>query len=406
MRRVLVCTALGLLPGGLSASPVSPHAHQAVEIIQQLRDIGLPRSDDFQAGPPAKVPGLLRLLNQELKALIVEDLNDQNRHAVPSENEILEQLTAAGWEEIPNHKWNAYGEIREIKFDWMTGYDPGILIVSTQLWLPCGGADPDSAIYIFQGLARHWDLILATESDFDPAGENDETGLQYQISPPDSRGRWFLLVAHVAPFCRRNTSVLRYKALRPGAAPEKPIVLLAGQATVNSFFDPPFRIDVDTDRFTLTHGITRKLDGEPGVAIFHFDLSKGQRTFPLALTPEDFLDQWTQMSWEDARRWTKSPSDSSLLQWHLQLSGLASDSTEIESVRRCPHPHADDQRWLVELSIDQRLNPTIGVEQLYIEVLSSAGTFYLAGIRTSDLPACHGKTPPTSYVEHVLPHWW
>jgi hypothetical protein len=95
-----------------------------------------------------------------------------------------------------------------------------------------------------------------------------------------------------------------------------------------------------------------------------------------------------------------------LLQWHLQLSGLASDSTEIESVRRCPHPHADDQRWLVELSIDQRLNPTIGVEQLYIEVLSSAGTFYLAGIRTSDLPACHGKTPPTSYVEHVLPHWW
>ena len=94
-----------------------------------------------------------------------------------------------------------------------------------------------------------------------------------------------------------------------------------------------------------------------------------------------------------------------MMQWHLQLSGLASDSAEIVSVRPCPQPHADDQRWLVELSIDQNSNPTIGFEHLYIEVLRSAGIFYLAGIRTSDLPACPGTTPPASYLEHVLPYW-
>jgi hypothetical protein len=55
-----------------------------VEIIRQLRSIGLPNSIDFDSVPPDKVPGLLRLLNQELKALLVEDLNDRNRHAVPS----------------------------------------------------------------------------------------------------------------------------------------------------------------------------------------------------------------------------------------------------------------------------------------------------------------------------------
>ena len=53
-----------------------------METIQQLRAIGLPNSTDLESGPPDKVPGLLRLLNQELKALIVEDLNDRNRHAV------------------------------------------------------------------------------------------------------------------------------------------------------------------------------------------------------------------------------------------------------------------------------------------------------------------------------------
>jgi hypothetical protein len=66
---------------GLRANPISIHARKAVETMQQLRTIGVPK---FEAGPPAKVPGMLRLRKQELKALIIEDLNDQNRHSFPA----------------------------------------------------------------------------------------------------------------------------------------------------------------------------------------------------------------------------------------------------------------------------------------------------------------------------------
>ena len=79
-----------------NAQQWSPHARRAVEIIQQLRAIPIPNSDELEAGPPANVPGLLRQLNQELKALIIADLNDGTKHAVPDEEEILEQLRAAG----------------------------------------------------------------------------------------------------------------------------------------------------------------------------------------------------------------------------------------------------------------------------------------------------------------------
>ena len=199
----------------------------------------------MESGPPAKVPGLLKLLNHELRALIAEDLNDTSRNAVPSEEEIMEQLTAAGWEEIPSHKWNAYGEIRHLEFDWEPGYEHGILIVSTQLWLPCGSPDPDSAIYVFQGAARHWELALAAESDFDPAGESDETGMQSEISPSDPGGRWFLIVAHVPPYCRRAHNVVRYMALRPGVKPDQPISLISGQESIHPFFQPPFQVRVD-----------------------------------------------------------------------------------------------------------------------------------------------------------------
>ena len=390
-----------------AAQQVSPHAQKAVQTILQLRAIGLPANDDYASGPPEKVPSLLRLLNQELQALIVEDLNDPTRHGVPNEDEVLEQLTAAGWEEIPNHKWNAYGEIRQMKFDWKTGYEPGVLIVSTQLWLPCGSSDPDSAIYVFQGAARQWKLVLTAESDFDPAGERDEIGMQYDISPPDSHGHWYLSIAHVPPSCLRSNTPVSYKVLRPGTRADQPIVVLSGRESINPFFDPAFRIDLQTDWFALTLGKVRKLDGGPGVAIFRYDVSGDQlrRMAPLALRPEDFLDQWVQLNWDEAKRWTRASSDSALEKWHSKLNSLASDSTEIESVDPCSGTSEGDPDWLLELSIDDRLNPSLEEDILYIEVAKKDGNFVLAEVMDKRPSRCSDRTPMTPFVDHDLPQW-
>jgi hypothetical protein len=259
---------------------------------------------------------------------------------------------------------------------------------------------------VFQGIARRWDLVLAAESDFDPAGEKDETGMQYQISPPDSGGRWFLVVAHMPPSCRRAPNVLRYKALRPGVDAEKPVLLLSGREKINPFFEPAFRIDVETDWFAVTQGKVRKLDGELGITISRYELTDHQvrRTPPLALLPEDFLDQWVQMSWDDAKRWTK-PSDTGLQEWHSKLNGLESDSAEMESVHYCSGTDEGDQNWLVELSIDLRQNPSMGDENLYIEVAKRGGIFSLDAVHKTHPSGCTGKTPLALIVDHSLPSW-
>jgi hypothetical protein len=391
----------------LAAQQVSPHAQKAVQAIQRLRAIGMSDTVDVDPAPPPQVPSLLRRLNQELRALIAEDLNDPSRHAVPNEHEILEELTAAGWEEVPSHKWNAYGEIRQIKFDWKTGYEPGILVVSTQLWLPCGSADPDSAIYVFQGVARRWDLVLAAESDFDPAGENDVTGMQYKISPPDSHGRWFLVVAHVPPSCRRAATTVSYKALRPGTGLNQPIGLLSGRESINPFFQPAFRVDTEKYSFALTLGKLRKLDGEAGIAIFRYGLSGDdvRRMAPLALAPEDFLDQWAQLNWDEAKRWTRAPSDPVIEEWHSKLKTLASDSTEIESVHLCSGTSEGDGDWLLELSVDGRLNPSLKETTLYVAIAKAEGTFVLNGVLDKPPSGCSGRTPLKPIVEPSLPSW-
>jgi hypothetical protein len=119
MPRFAIGVALFLLASSqVDAQQVSTHAREAVQTIRELRAIELPDRSVIENGPPHQIPGLLRKLNRQLLALVIDTLNDSSRHTVPREEEITAQLRAVGWEEIPDHKWNAYGEIIRIEFDW------------------------------------------------------------------------------------------------------------------------------------------------------------------------------------------------------------------------------------------------------------------------------------------------
>src|SRR5215472_4972644 len=114
----------------VAGQSVSSQALQTVETVRELRAIGLPKFEAGENGPPARVPGLLRKLNSQLRLLIIDTLNDQSRSGVVNEREIIAELRLAGWQEIPPYKWSSYGEISQIRFDLKSGYDPGILVVS------------------------------------------------------------------------------------------------------------------------------------------------------------------------------------------------------------------------------------------------------------------------------------
>jgi hypothetical protein len=407
MRPILVASILLLTSANLDAQSVSSAARKAVQVIQKLRSIDAPNSRDLDVGPPPKVPYLLRQLNQELKALIIEDLNDQTQHTLPNEEEILDRLRAAGWQELPSNKWTAYGEIRRINFDLKADYDPPLLIVSTQLWLPCGSTDPDSAIYVFRGMSRRWELVLSSDSDFDPVGGDDESGLQYKISPRDSRGRWFVAVAQLPPSCGGDGNVLRYKVLRPGSNADKPTVLVAQREVIDRSFDPPFRLEVQGDWFAVTEGKQRVLGGGTGVRILRYavDTNKIRRIAPLAVYPEDFLDEWARLSWDEAQQWVIESSEDSLKKWHTRLNNIGKNSSEIEFIRRCSGTGDSEGTWLIDLAVDSRSERSMEDRRVYVQVSKKNNTFFVNDIR-ENLPAgCSGKTLPALRDGRELPSW-
>ena len=408
MRFTSVLPAIFLLTcPNLNAQSVSPAARKAVQTIQKLRTIDARNSRDSDAGPPPKVPYLLRELNQELKELIIENLNDHPKTS-PREEEILDQLRAAGWQELPSNKWTAYGEIRKISFD-SAGGDPLLLIVSTQLWLPCGSgsADPDSAIYVFRNVSRRWELILSTDSDFDPVGNADEGGLQYKISPRDSSGRWYLAVAQLPPSCGGAENVLRYKVLRPGANADSPTVLIAQRETIALGYDPPFRLEVQDDWFAITEGKDRLLGQGRGVRILRYavDNNKIRRIAPLAVYPEDFLDEWARLSWDEARQWVTEGSEGSVKKWHSKFNKLEKDLSQIQLMQRCSGSEDGDGTWLIELVVDSKSDRAMEDKQVYVQVEKKHYTFFVNNIKESPIDGCSGKTLPALREDRELPKW-
>jgi len=406
-RLLLAFAAFLLFSNQVSAQFVSPDASDVVDTVGKLRAIGLPDPDLIEFGPPPKVPGLLRQLNRELEALIIDTLNDSSRRGAPSEEEIFGQLRAAGWNAVPDHKWSAYGEIVKISFDWQLGYDPTVLIVATQLWVPCGSQDPDAKVYVFQGGIRKWNLLISADADFDPLMESEESGVQYHLSPADPSGKFYLAIAHSPPSCRDEPPYVRYEILLPGQSDDGSKTIFSRREAVNDHFKPPFRLQAEADWFSLTRGIVRKLDGEPGVSIARYKISGDQvmRIQPLALTPENFLDEWTQLDWEEASHWSAPTHRAEIEAWHASLHGLANDSAEFESVQACPATGDLDSSWLVTLWIDRQENPSFPQTRLYVAIARHNGTFDVENVRNTTDTSCPGTTAAAKSVDWDLPDW-
>ena len=156
----------------------------------------------------------------------------------------------------------------------------------------------------------------------------------------------------------------------------------------------------------MTTGRERKLDGEPSVSIARYEIVGDQfrRVQPLAMTPEDFLDEWVRLGWEEAARWSSQSGEADLQMWHSNFNSLASDSTEIEFVQSCHEQRKADKVWLVSLWIDQRRNPTIKDERLYIVVSERQRAFFVDAVSTSRPAGCAGKSRPLA-TNWTLPEW-
>lgn len=84
----------------------------------------------------------------------------------------------------------------------------------------------------------------------------------------------------------------------------------------------------DGGRLTRAHLLNYTVEGDTAT-----------RSAPIAATPQDFLDEWTALPWDEAVRWIDPARRDALRDWHARLREAVHEASTVDatliSTRRC-----------------------------------------------------------------------
>jgi hypothetical protein len=189
-------------------------------------------------------------------------------------------------------------ESEEMTFSY-PAEDRNLIAVTVDIFIPCGR---DASLYLFRRQTSGWRLILARESlGYETAGDGQEN-FQFKLSPPDGHGDFFVVTANESPGCESNWHALRFDVLRVGET-AKPRVLFRAK---RSMWEREYKLTATANGFRIVWPGPFHLDfgrhSRAYVEQYTVDGSRGERVAPVAFRGMDFIDEWAEMPWAQAKR--------------------------------------------------------------------------------------------------------
>ena len=335
--------------------------------------------EDLDTDVPEAVRPLLTQLKHELRELVAARLGTAgDRPAAALQAELVAALRQAGVHLGETKAKSPYGDVLDLQLERPPAH-PGLLAVTITLDVMCGA---DSSLYVFRREAAGWTLILAQESNGYDTVAGAQNLFDSSFSPPRPGEGWFVLVSGVNAWCTSNWQSLRFKVLRPGASPDEPKVILSSSQTIFGT-DYKARIErgvvalafqgdmsLDIDLMIREHSVRYRVQGD-----------RATRVPPLATKPEDFLDEWVALPWDEARRWTAPVAE--LERWHTRLEPKEPSAYGHSGVRSGKAGRAG--AWWVQLCLEGKGLPA----GLYFLVSKPAGAYRMEAVQTKLPPRFH-----------------
>jgi hypothetical protein len=376
-------------------------------VAEQLRAIDTRGRGNPSDHVPLAAQKLLPQFKSGLREIIGRTLNKHSSSSPETLHElILADLKKAGIEALNQVQRDGYYTADGDDFGYL--YDvtvrrparqPDLMAVVTNLTIPCGS---DASLNLYRRMGATWELLLVAESN----GYEDVAGaqgsFQFAVSPPDDDGNWFVVTADVNPWCSSNWQQLRYKVLRPGEDANHSVVLLDEHTIVYLGTDQPYRLTVNPQGFEIHNVASQGLDASiltrEHVHKYEVSGNRVTRIPPLALAPEDFLDEWVDMKWENASTWAANADAAKLQYWHGRLSrdGREKIDTEFDFVQPC-NSAANVSKWQIGLLLEgagEHDPPGDLPDELFFVISKREGTFYVESVGKDRPPGCPGNTLP------------
>lgn len=412
MRSLLTTVFLlifGVIPVFSIQTPVSgPSAgskpRPLSEIVAKLRQIEAVEGDTVV--PPAAIP-LLVELRSGLRELVTETVgaSPAGISAEDLQRTITERLNTLGVALTPRDaKGNdpnygigpdgpgsySYGGILNIsarRFE----HNPDVLAVTSNLSVSCGD---DTALWVFRRTGKGWTLAMAREAPAYDEVNGAFGSFQYFVSPREADGDFFVVSALSHPWCTSNWRTVFYQVARPGARWDRPRILLDAEDSLFQDYsyrgnneELTFALLKTDDGFELRHRTLFALDSglhnRESRKRFVIRGASVVRAGALSDTPEGFLDEWLNLDWNAAARWTAGQAK--LASLHARFHKTDRPYTEIFLLQPCPD---SSDRW--------HIGVLYGEEKFYFVVIRKDDAFYVESGGPTRPAGCPGETSPAA----------
>jgi len=124
----------------------------------------------------------------------------------------------------------------------------GLLGITAAFGVPCGA---DTLLMLFAEREDGWSEIMRIQSPPYRDLAHAFDAFDYDISPLDDSGHWFLIEKHLPATCVSVNTVIMYSVARPSLLPSKPRIVFTGHDPI-FWGDQDFgRLSVNADGFTV-----------------------------------------------------------------------------------------------------------------------------------------------------------
>ena len=273
----------------------------------------------------------------------------------------------------------------------------------------CGS---DTSFYLFRKVAGAWQLAAEQEANEYEDVSGAQGSFQYAVSPPDAAGGFFVVTTNINPWCSSNWQSLRYWVFRVRATPRQPHILLQRKESIFLGNENSGVITIQPENFRIEFDAQQGLDAgvllRKHIVAYQVTGDRVSREPPLAAEPEGFLDEWIDLPWEEAARWSEPSAPPELREWQewLHAERAAKDSPFSHNFAFGPPACEVEQgRWQIGIEFspfaeDASLPPEMP-GAIYFTVALKDDAYVLENVSASSVPQC---TPPqTDELPQCIP---
>ncbi|HEV7890425.1 MAG TPA: hypothetical protein VGP08_07290 [Pyrinomonadaceae bacterium] len=399
----LACLILAALNSNVSTQtrPDSPDDSISAT-VRALRQVN--GDEAYDSKIPTDARALLTKLKHQLRDLVQKTLDADAAASTPASVLQARVLAALRREGVttggPPDDVHTFGSVMAIDVTLPRGHRD-LIAVTTTVSVHCGS---DSSLYLFRREGARWRLALADEANGYEQVNGARAHFYFRVSPTDAGGDLFVAVADVNPWCTSSWQVMRYRVLRVGEDAYSPRVVLKGDDSIYLGTDlEGFRLTADANTFTLRFDSSQSLDPgrliRPHVLKFKVEGEHAERVAPVALAPEDFADEWAQMKWDEAARWSEPSRLSELKKWHETVNpdGKGFSGSEILFVRPCGRA-ASEWQIGVEVfhdSVEEKDAARLPAK-LFFTVAREGEVFRMLAVGDAQPRGCAGAKPASA----------